>query len=164
MIETQVDARRLSSIDAATALGRLADAVVLAVARRASGDALSAGDERALHSASEWLDRLSEQLAKPLDLSHIGTTSHLPGVYGFGPDVNAVAIDAISHARDANAEIETLRSLRDATSSVIASGVDPKIMDMVAEVFESVARAMLSAADSLLNSPSRRAWPTSYSS
>jgi hypothetical protein len=162
MIETHADARRLSSIDAATSLGRLADEVVVAASRRIAGIPLAPEDARALHTASGWLTCLSDQLAKPLDVSYIGATGQLPGLYGFGPDVTGAAIGAIGLSADRDEEVEVLHRLRDMTNAVASEGSDPEGVERVLEVFESIARAMLSAAGSLLNSPNGSTWPKTF--
>lgn len=160
MNETQADPQRLSSIDAATSLGRLADEVVVALAHRIDRVALGPDDVRALTLAADWLNRLSDQLANPLDLSRLGDVAAFPGLYGFGPDVTGAAIDAIGSSAGRQAEVEALRALRDTVRNVPSDTSDPETLHRLLRVFESIARAMLSAAGSMLAPPARSAWAT----
>lgn len=165
MIETQADARRLTSIDAATSLGRMADDVVLAVLHRLDQEGLDSHDEQALTNAAEWLDRLAGHLADPLDLARLGDdVSAVPGLFGFGPDVAGTAIDAIGAGSGTDTEIAAIRELRSRVLEVFAGSARRADMERLLQVFESIARAMLSAAGSMLSPPARTSWAMTFAS
>lgn len=162
MIESSADTRRLSEVDAAGWVGRLADSVVVAISRRLTDQALSEADRHALDTAARWLDRLREQLAKPLDLTHIGGSTDFPAVYNFGSNVTDAAIDALGVGADPEAEIRALQSLSASVRDVKAGQADSQDAEHLVIVFESIAEAMLSAAGSLLATPARRTWPKTF--
>lgn len=162
MIESSADTRRLSEVDAAGWVGRLADSVVVAISRQLTDQTLGEADRLALDTAARWLDRLSEQLAKPLDLTHIGGSADFPAVYNFGTNVTDAAIDALGVGADRDSEISALRSLSASVRDVEAGRGDSQTAEHLVAVFESIAEAMLSAAGSLLATPARRTWPTTF--
>jgi len=160
MIDTQSDAERLYSIDAATSLGRLADAIVMAASHRLSSSELTDADRAALRAASTWLDRLSRQIEHPLDLSLIGESNE-PGLFGFGSEMTDVAVSALGSAGNPVAEARALQQLKAAIDATEAGTLPTESVTHVLEVFESMARAMLAASGSLLRDPNRSLWALS---
>jgi hypothetical protein len=163
MIESRSDTRRLSSIDAANWLGRLADSVVIAASHCLSGLPLDSNDHEALQTAAHWVDQLRHRLAEPLDLSHIGGDTEFPGSYSFNSDVTGAAIHAIGGDANREAEINALDKLGITIRAVDASIDHTDSAQLLVTTFESIARAMLSAAGSLLVSPTGFAWPQTFS-
>lgn len=162
-METKSDPRRLSSIDAATSVGRLADDVVIAVAHMLDGHQ-RASDAESLELAANWLDRVGWQLEHPLDLSGLGEVASPPGILGFGPEVRGAVIRAIGGQVDRQAAVDALRQLSELLRAAAAEKANRDGLERLLVVFESIARAMLLAAGSLLTPPPRSTWATTFAS
>jgi len=159
MTETQGDAKRLSAIDGATSLGRLADGAVLVLSHWQDRKRLSSEDVNTLQALADWLGRAAERIADPLTAAFaVGRYELLPGLDNFGTGVTSAAIEAIAPGLDSETEVATLRDLREKVLEVVDRSANAESVEFLAGVFESVAKAMLAAADYMLTPSSRAAW------
>lgn len=165
MIETQGDARRLASIDGATALGQLADDVVVAILHWKDHGDLERDDLHALRQAIDWLERAKEGLDHPLRLASAPSgSSALPSLDSFGPSLTGAALGALGAGMDAQAMSSALDAIRLQTQAVVERKADPAEVDRVLSVFEALSRAMLSSADAMLAPSARGSWTTTSGS
>jgi hypothetical protein len=159
MTETQADARRLTSIDAATSLGQLADEVVVAVIHWRADSTLNEHDAMAVRQAAQWLESTSARLADPLSLEagHDNVLS-FPGPDSFGPGLADAALGVLSANRKTDETIAALDALKLQLLAIADGSADERDAERLLNVFEGIARAMLSAADSLLAPATRTKW------
>lgn len=161
MINTQAEARRLRSMDEASTIGRLADDVVLALARRKSARDLSEDDRRALERTQQWLGQAVTRVTDPLSLS----TKRLPGssaadLDSFGPRLATAALEASPMPAQTDHGQEALETLRRQIRRVLDGQATPGELQQLHLVFEAVAQAMLHSSRVLRPTIRPAAWKT----
>lgn len=165
MIETQNDAKRLSAIDGATALGQLADDAVLALSHWVENRHLSEGGASALRRLIAWLDAAAESVANPFDsIFTAGTGDAAHALGNFSPDVTDAALGALAAGLNREQEVSVIHDLSAGLAEVLEGRADEDAAESLARTFEAVAKAMLVAADLMLAPAPRTAWTTTSAS
>ncbi len=100
-------------------------------------------------------------LTDPLDLAQRSSAlNNLPGLDTFGPGVADAALEAFAAGLDLGQEVLAVKHLRSKVLEFAAGRAAPIVAEELADVFETIAKAMITAADSMLAPVARTAWAT----
>lgn len=167
----QAETQRLAAIDASSALGRLADEVVLATLRWQREGNCTAEDRAAATKAATWLEELASLVEDPLDLPRsLHSLSKLDIIERFDQlrtDAAGATIDAGS-LKQADTDRTAMAArflkwhkllLRFANNEASEAEVES-----IRKLFASLAEAMLSSVGDMLTWKPGAPWTTTFRS
>lgn len=165
----QAEAQRLAAIDSSSALGRLADQVVLATLRwEGAGANLKADDRAAVTHAADWLQELASLMADPLDLSKsLKSLSKLDLLSRFD-QLGAEDISSLVDQPLTETDIDSSRQplapflldTRDLLHRFADGDAEDSEVESIRALFTKLAEGMLSSVNSMLTSRPGAAWTT----